>query len=120
MDTGVPMNKRLLISLFALVFVAGLTLAAEASKDGNWVGWVTDTHCGAREGAKHADCAKKCVRDMNAKFALYVPAEKKVYVLDPQEKAAEHAGHQVKVTGSLDGDTIKVETIEMAGEQKSQ
>jgi hypothetical protein len=116
------MGKRLLISFVALLFVAGLTLAADKhQKEGSWTGWVTDTHCGAKgESAKHADCAKKCVEGHQAKYALYNPADKKVYVLDPQDKAAGHAGHHVKVTGTVEGDTIKVKAIEMTGEQKGQ
>jgi hypothetical protein len=116
------MGKRLLISLVALLFVAGLTLAADKhAKEGSWTGWITDTHCGAKgDNAKHADCAKKCVEGHNAKYALYNPADKKVYVLDPQDKAAGHAGHHVKVTGTVEGDTIKVKSIEMTGEQKGQ
>jgi hypothetical protein len=37
-----------------------------------------------------------------------------VYILDPQEKATGHAGHHVTVKGSVEGDSIKVSSIEMA------
>jgi len=116
------MGKRLLVSVMVLLFAASLTLAGgKEKKDGSWVGWVTDTHCGAKgANAKHADCAKKCVESQGAKYALYTPADKKVYVLEPQDKAAEHAGHHVKVTGSVDGETIQVKSIEMTGEQKGE
>ncbi|MBI1737651.1 MAG: hypothetical protein HYR58_00185 [Acidobacteria bacterium] len=87
------MTKRLLIGSLALVLVAGISFASP--KDGSWTGWVTDT-------------------------MLYNPADKKVYTLDPQEKLAEHAGHFVKVTGSVDGDTIKVKAIEMAPEPQAE
>ena len=111
------MTKRLLICSLALVLVAGISFAAP--KDGSWTGWVTDTMCGAKgASAKHADCAKKCVDGGHGKYALYNPADKKVYTLDPQEKLAEHAGHFVKVTGSVEGDIIKVKSIEMAPEPK--
>jgi hypothetical protein len=111
------MTKRLLICSLALVLVAGISFASP--KDGSWTGWVTDTMCGAK-GAKadHAACANDCVKEHGAKYALYNPADKKVYTLDPQEGLAEHAGHFVKVTGSVEGDTIKVKAIEMAPEPK--
>jgi len=114
------MGKRLLVSVMVLLFAASLTLAGDKEKkDGSWVGWVTDTHCGAKgANAKHADCAKKCV-DGGAKYALYTPADKKVYVLEPQDQAAGHAGHHVKVTGTVEGETIKVKSIEMTAEAKS-
>jgi hypothetical protein len=38
-------------------------------------------------------------------------ADNKVYKLDDQAKVTEHAGHKVKVTGTLAGDTIKVDSI---------
>jgi hypothetical protein len=116
------MGKRLLVFVMVLVFAASLTLAGDKEKkDGSWVGWVTDTHCGAKgANAKHADCAKKCVETHDAKYALYTPADKKVYVLEPQDKAAGHAGHHVKVTGTVDGEKIQVKSIEMTGEQKGE
>lgn len=115
------MLKRLGILAVALTLVAGFSLAADKAKEGSWTGWITDTHCGAKgDNAKHADCAKKCVETQGAKYALYNPEDKKVYVLDPQDKAVGHAGHHVKVTGTVEGDTIKVKSLEMTGEQKGQ
>ena len=114
------MNKRLGILLVVFLVAAGLSLAApEKAKENAYVGWVTDDHCGAK-GAKdgHADCATKCVKEHGAKYALVTPSDGKVYVLDPQDKVAEHAGHHVKVTGTVDGNTLKVAKIEMTGEQK--
>jgi hypothetical protein len=115
------MGKRLLVVAFAMVFAAGLGLASDDNKDKDraMIGWVTDTHCGAKPAAsgKHGDCAKKCV-DGGAKYALYTPADKKVYVLEPQEKAADFAGKHVKVKGTVDGETLNVASIELTGEQK--
>lgn len=113
------MIKRLGITVVALALVAGFSFAS--GKEGSWTGWITDTHCGAKGGnAKHADCAKKCVEGQGGKYALYNPESKKVFVLDPQDQAAGHAGHHVKVTGTVEGETIKVKSIEMTGEQKGQ
>ncbi len=114
------MHKRLGILFVVFLVAAGLSLAApEKAKDTAYVGWVTDDHCGAK-GAKegHADCATKCVKEHGAKYALVTPSDGKVYVLDPQAKVAEHAGHHVKVTGTLEGNMLTVTKIEMTGEQK--
>lgn len=115
------MGKRFLISAVVLLLAAGIGLASEKSKgtEGSWTGWVTDTHCGAK-GAKegHADCATKCVKEHAAKYALVTPSDGHVYVLEPQDQAAAHAGHQVKVKGTVQGDTITVASIQMAGEKK--
>jgi len=36
-----------------------------------------------------------------------------VYVLDPQEKAAEYASQKVRVKGAVSGDTLNFKTIEI-------
>ena len=46
-----------------------------------------------------------------SKYALYSPADNKVYVLNPQEKMAELAGKRVNVKGTLDGNVITVANI---------
>ena len=114
------MTKRFLICVFAVLVVASLSFASGKGKGkgGSWTGWITDTHCSTNpkvDSTKHpGDCVNKCVKEMKAKYALYNPADKKVYVLDPQDKVAAHAGHHVTVKGTVEGDTIKVSSIEMA------
>jgi hypothetical protein len=44
-------------------------------------------------------------------------ADKKVYAIDAQDKVAAHAGHHVTVKGSVDGDTLKLSSIDMAAEK---
>lgn len=115
------MRKRLLMTAVAILFAAGLTLAAPKGKEGSWTGWVTDTHCGAKgTSAEHAACAKKCVEQNGAKYALYDTATKKVYVLEPQDQAASHAAQHVKVKGTIEGDTITIASIEEAAAGKAQ
>jgi len=97
---------------FALVMcAAALTLAA----DGSWTGYISDSHCGAK-GAKdgHTDCASKCVKEKGASYVFVNDADHKVYGIDAQDKVAAHAGHHVTVKGSVDGDNLKLASIEMA------
>jgi uncharacterized protein DUF5818 len=111
------MLKRFTILAIAITFVAAIVIAADKAKDGSWTGWITDSKCAAKGqyDAKHTGCADSCVK-RGEKYVLYDPEAKKSYVLDPQDKATGHAGHQVKVTGSMDGDTIKVKSLEDAEE----
>ncbi len=92
-----------------------------AKNGSSWTGWITDSDCGAKgASANHADCAKKCVADKGAKYVLYNTSDKKVYNLDDQSAAAEHVAHLVKVHGTVDGDTIHVQSITAsASKQKS-
>jgi hypothetical protein len=95
--------------LVALVLMAGLAFAA--GQEGTWTGVITDTYCGYK--AHHtAACVNMCVADHGAKCALGFPDNGKLYILQPQDKAAPLANETVKVTGTLDGDTIQIKTIE--------
>lgn len=116
------MRKTILstIGTLALVAFAGsLALAGEAEKV-SVNGWITDSYCGAKNAsAEGKACALKCV-EKGAKLVLVSSADKKTFSLDNQEKAKEHVGVEVKVTGTLDeaSQTIKVESIEPAKSEK--
>ncbi|HYO83969.1 MAG TPA: DUF5818 domain-containing protein, partial [Bryobacteraceae bacterium] len=68
--------------------------------------------------AAHADgseksmkCAQACVKSGKSQPVLVVDG--KVYKLGNGEKAAEHVGHKVTVSGNLEGETITVDTVKM-------
>ena len=109
------MAKRLMLAMVAVLVAVGLLAARQDNaKPGSWSGTITNNMCGAKDAsAAKADCTTKCVKSHGAKYALYDEADKKVYILDPQDKADGHAGHDVTVTGTLDGDTIHVSSIAM-------
>ena len=101
------MKKALVVLALAALLVPAL-----ASAD-SWTGWITDDHCGAKGAkAEHADCAKKCLEN-GGKLVFYNTADEKIYQLDNQKLAEEHLGHEVVVTGTADGNSIKVESIAM-------
>jgi hypothetical protein len=52
------------------------------------------------------------IRKEGSKYGLRYG--KKVYVLDPQEKAEMFAGQNVRVTRKMEGDTIRISNIEVA------
>jgi hypothetical protein len=114
------MRRSILAIAVAALLAAGLALAAQKDKSESWVGWITDSQCATKgDPAKHtADCCNKCVKQYGAKYVLFSPSDKKVYQLDPQDKAEPHAGKHVKVSGTVSGDSIKVASIEPTGEQK--
>lgn len=73
------------------------------------------THDGMMEqmksmGRDKATCALKCSQ-LGAKYVLFDPAKKEVYGLDDQEKAEAFAGKKVRVSGTLQKNKIKVESI---------
>ena len=95
------------IALLALVLVFWIgALAAD------FTGYVIDESCASRPAMKGNEaCARKCIKGGSPAVLLMESA--KVYKLDDQAKVVEHAGHKVKITGTLDGDTIKVESIKV-------
>ncbi|MFY9804645.1 MAG: hypothetical protein WA211_10235 [Candidatus Acidiferrales bacterium] len=109
------MTKRLMLAAVAVLFAVSLSSARQDStKERSWSGVITNNMCGARDAsAAKAECTTKCVKSHGAKYALYDAKDDKVYILEPQDKADGHAGHDVTVTGALDGDTIHVASLTM-------
>jgi hypothetical protein len=107
-----------LAGLLLIVGLAGTTALAGDKKDAGGKtlsGVVSDTMCGAKhmmEGSA-AECTRACV-SKGSKYALVVGD--KVYTLETSDKAAlgqldKLAGQPAKVTGAVDGETIKVSSV---------
>lgn len=124
------MRTRSGAALIAWLFGA-LSLSTFAA-DKTWTGKISDSHCGASHKKamldKHAKetktdatqkgkvddraCTELCVKD----GAKYVFASKgKVYELANQDFVGlpEHAGHTVRLTGEMTGNTIKISNVTM-------
>lgn len=99
------------LTLFTLLAAA---LPALASGSQTWTGWITDDHCGAKgANAKHTtDCVEKCAK--HGKVMFFNEADKKLYGIDKTEEAVKLVGSLVKITGQLEGESIKVEKVEKA------
>jgi hypothetical protein len=100
--------------IIALVLPAGMGQAQNASSQQRWQGFVTDTHCGTncqvtKNMTPDKKCVDRCVRE-GSKYGLWVGNH--VYTLEPQSKAARYAARDVTVTGTLDGETIHIDSIE--------
>ena len=114
--------RSLVSVLFALVVAAATTRAAEQT----WSGKISDSMCGIshKSAAEHAgskmsdrDCTLACVK----KGGKYVFVHQgKVYNIDNQDFAGleQHAGHTVRLTGDMKGETITVSKIEMPSTKK--
>jgi len=111
----------------AVLLTAPLSkLPARSGTTNTFRGEVTDTFC-AESGSHDAmmkkmtsmgrdkeTCAKQCTK-IGAKYVLYDEAQKKIYKLDDQAKAQAFAGKKVRVSGTLDGDAIRVASLEALG-----
>ncbi len=102
------MKVRFAVAMAATLFAGALAMAA----DGSWTGWISDSQCGVK-GAKEGqgECTTKCVKEHGAKYVFVNDADKKVYVVDAQDKVAAHSGHHVTVKGTVDGETLKLAPV---------
>lgn len=99
--------KKIVLLAFSLLVFGCLSWAADKS----FSGVISDSHCGAKHAAASADaasCVEKCVAG-GAKYVLV--SHGKVYQLDAQDKFQGMGGKQVKVTGTLNGDTLTVSSV---------
>ena len=96
--------------------LAVFAFAAMSAMAADFTGFIADTSCAGKQGAKsasedHAACAAKCIKGGAA--AVLVTADGKIYKIADQDKVTAHAGHKVTITGKLDGDTIAVDSVKM-------
>jgi len=111
--------RKVTSRIAALVLLAGMASFALAADMGSWTGWITDTACAAKgASASHAECATKCVKDKGAKWALYNPSDKSVWVLSDQDGASKMAGKEVTVKGTADKDKKMITVASMEPKAK--
>ncbi len=123
-DSADSTAKRFFLFLTALFSIALLAVAGQndssnsarnttrnsATNSGAWSGTVVSSSCNADEAFNESS---ECTKDVpGAKLSLYDDTNRMVYGLEPQESVAAHLGDSVTVRGTLDGDTIRVASIE--------
>jgi hypothetical protein len=90
----------------------GSALAGDGeSKTVEITGWIVDDVCKRANANPTGKASTLTCHADGAKLVLFEEEEGAVYGLSDQEAAEAHAGY-VKVTGTLDGDTLEVDTIE--------
>lgn len=107
--------RRILLICFALLFVLALSAMAfdDMGKSATVKGWVTDSKCGAKGANAGAEaCTKKCLA-AGAKMVVVTDGDDKVLEVENPDALKGHEGHHVAVTGTVMGDSIKVEKVKM-------
>ncbi|HET8925316.1 MAG TPA: hypothetical protein VFN26_20205 [Candidatus Acidoferrum sp.] len=107
------MANRVFLFLVALCSVAAFSAAAQtdAPKSKSWSGTIVYSSCNADEAFNESP---ECFREApGAKLSLYDDTNRMMYSLEPQDPAAGHLADSVTVHGTLDGDTIRVASIEL-------
>ena len=106
------MRSRLSIVAPILLLTATTALLADP-KPQTYTGQVSDSMCGAKHMSNNpVECTRACAK-RGSKYALVVGD--KVYTLQADDKDLvtldKLAGERAKVTGTLDGDTLKVSSV---------
>jgi len=97
------------------ILIAGAALMLAASGKQTFTGTITDSMCGRDHKAMNmgadGQCVTECVKG-GAKYELW--DGKKAYLLSDQQTPAKFAAKKVTVVGTLENQTIKVESIAAA------
>jgi hypothetical protein len=106
------MSKYAIVLALTLSSTA-LLLAAQQNmpEPKSWSGVIINGNCTADEA--FAEAAKCTDESGHGKLALYDDTIRRVFQLDPQNRAAGHLGDAVTVEGALDGDTIHLTSLEL-------
>jgi hypothetical protein len=93
--------------------LAVFAFAAMSAMAADITGYIVDEACAGKKAMwENEKCAKSCLGKEGAK-AVFVTEDGKVYKVAEQDKVTAHAGHKVTITGKMEGDTIKVDSVKM-------
>jgi hypothetical protein len=103
--------KKLLLISFLTVSAGSVAAFADSIS-----GYVSDAHCGASHNtvsAANSKCVDTCLKKGGDPVIV---SDGKVMKLDADSaaKAKEFAGQNVKIDGTVDGDSLKISSIEKA------
>ncbi len=93
-------------TLAVFAFAAMSAMAAE------WTGYIIDQNCASKPAMKGNEaCAARCIKSGSP--AVLLTDDGKVLKIEDQDKVVAHAGHKVTITGKMDGESIKVDSVKM-------
>jgi hypothetical protein len=92
--------------------IAGFALCALSAMAADFTGTIMDAKCSTNKAMRdNAACIARCIKGGEA--AVLVTDEGKIYKIAEQDKIVAHAGHNVTITGDLNGDTISITKVTM-------
>ena len=98
--------KKILFSSVMALSLFSLSAFAEEFK-----AFIGDSKCGAKHATDmNAKCVASCVKGGASPVAI---VGDKVYKITDVDKVKDHLGHKVTIKGSVDGDTMTVESVSM-------
>ena len=107
------MTKLHFISILGLGLIASVSFGGQKDliKSGPWSGVIINSGCTADEA--FAEAAKCTDKVPGGKLVLYDDTTRQIFDLDPQDKALAHLGDGVTVAGTLEGNAIRISSLEL-------
>jgi hypothetical protein len=98
--------------LFFFAFGLALNGQSENPNRGSWSGVIINSNCTPEEAFAEAPrCTEKDAP--GAKLALYDDTTRQTLVLEPQDQAIGHLGDSMTLTGTLEGDKVRVASLKL-------
>ena len=92
--------------------LAVIALTTVSGMDADWTGYIIDQACASKKEMRgNVECAQSCIK--RGSPAVLVTDDGQVYEIADQGKVTEHAGQKVTITGKMEGDSIKVDSVKM-------
>ena len=102
----------------AVSFALVVSLFAVSAAAGEWTGWISTASCVSRSGcaaniekASHKRCAQMCAK---GGIPLVFATEGKALKIENAEKVLDYIGDKVTITGKMEGDTVKIDSVKAA------
>jgi hypothetical protein len=114
-----PALSSILLTLLAAVALSAALFANPAQQ--TFIGVITDSMCPKGDhsqmqmGSTDADCTAACISVHGAEYVLY--DGKAVYTLSDQKTPGKFAGKKVKVLGTLDAKSKKIQVDSITAEK---
>jgi len=90
---------------------ANNSVTGSTARPGAWSGTLVSSSCNADEAFNESS---ECLKNVpGAKLALYDDTNRVMYGLEPQGSVTAHLGDSVTVHGTLDGEIIRMTSIEL-------
>jgi hypothetical protein len=100
--------------MFAVMILLGVTttMALAGAEKGSWTGKVSDAKCAPKASV---ECSKKCI-ESGQPVVFVDDKDGSVIQVANQDVLKEHAGHHVKVDGTVEDKKLTVDKVSMIGD----
>jgi hypothetical protein len=100
---------------FVLAMFAAASLCSVSAFADSLTGYISDAHCGAKHD-KVSDANSKCIAGCLKAGDPVLVSQGKVLKFDADSaaKAKAFGGQEVKIDGTVEGDTVKITSIDKA------